>query len=355
MAAFRAVLIEHGYSTTRYERDIIEAAGGELIDADHLPLSRALELCEEADGIFCRRLLVPAELLDRFRRCRVIMRYGVGTDNIDVDAATARGIIVGHVPSYGTDEVSSHAVALFLACARRVVSTDRRLRTGGWDVRRGETIRRVAGQTFAVVGLGAIGRAVVRKLQGWGMRIIAADPFADARRAAELNVELLDLETVCREADVISLHCPLLPETHHLIGDAMLRFTRPETILVNTSRGPVVDQKALLAALDEGRLCSAALDVFEDEPLPVDSPVRSRDDMVITDHTAWYSEESQVELQKTAAGVVAGVCTGGLPASLANPEVLARLGRWNEWQPAENMLWQLRRLEALGRPIVGAR
>ena len=138
MPGFRVVLIEHGYSTTRYERDVIEAAGGEFVDADAMALDEALRLCEGADGILCRRIQVPRELLQRFRRCRVIVRYGVGTDNIDVDAATDLGIIVGHVPSYCADEVSSHAIALMLASLRHVAETDRRLRAGGWDVRRGD-------------------------------------------------------------------------------------------------------------------------------------------------------------------------------------------------------------------------
>lgn len=344
MTAFQVVLIEHGYATTGYEREIVEAAGGEFVDADSMPLEDALRRCERADGILCRRLEVTRPMLERFRRCRILVRYGVGTDNVDVDAATDLGIIVGHVPSYCADEVSSHALALLLASVRQVPGTDRRVRSGGWDVRRGETIHRIAGRTCGIVGLGGIGRALARKLAGWGMRLLATDPYVDPGVAAALGVDLVDFDTLCREADFLSMHCPLLPETRHLVGDRALGLMKPTAHLVNTSRGPVVDARALVAALDEGRLAGAALDVFEEEPLPSDSPVRDHERIVVTDHTAWYSEESQVELQRTAAEETVRVCTGGLPRSLANPRAIQRLDRWNEWQPADSMRWQLKRL-----------
>jgi D-3-phosphoglycerate dehydrogenase / 2-oxoglutarate reductase len=344
MARFKVVLIEHGYATTRHERGVIEAAGGELVDADAMPLAQALDLCEGADGILCRRLEVPRAMLERFRRCRIIVRYGVGTDNIDVDAATDLGIIVGHVPSYCADEVSSHAIGLLLACVRRVAGTDRRLRAGGWDVRRGETIRRMSGRTLGIVGLGGIGRAVARKLAGWGLTLLASDPFVEPHVAAKHGVEMVDFDTLCRRSDYVTLHCPLLPETRHVVGDRALSSVGPGAVLVNTARGPLVDAQALVVALAAGRLSAAGLDVFEEEPLPATSPLRGHDQVVITDHTAWYSEESQVELQRTAAEEVVRVCSGGLPRSLANPRVIARLGRWGEWEPAENMRWQLKRL-----------
>jgi D-3-phosphoglycerate dehydrogenase len=349
MPRFRVVLIEHGYATTRHEREVIEAAGGEFIDADRLPLEEALGLCEQADGVLCRRLEVPRSLLERFRRCRILVRYGVGTDNVDVDAASDLGIIVGHVPSYCVDEVSAHAVALLLACVRQVAHTDRRVRAGGWDVRRGETIQRIAGRTLGLVGLGGIGRAVARKLAGWRIHLLAADPFVDAQVPADLGVGLVDFDTLCARSDYLSLHCPLLPETRHLMDDRTLSRMKRGACLVNTARGPLVNSASLLAALDDGRLSAAGLDVFEEEPLPPGSPLRHHEQVVVTDHTAWYSEESQVELQRTAAEEIVRVCGGGLPRSLANPDVLRRLGRWDEWEPAENMRWQLRRLESMRR------
>ena len=346
---FRVVLIEHGYASIEVERAIIEKAGGELVDADTLPLSKALELCREADGVLFRRIEMTGDMIRQFRKCRIIVRYGIGTDNVDVATATEANIIVGHVPSYCIDEVSTHAIALLLACARKIVSTHKRMGQGSWDVHRNDPIFRLAGRTVGMVGLGNIGRAVARKLGGWNIELLTCDPFVAPEKALELGVELVDFETLCRLSDFITLHCPLLPETRHLINAKSLGWMRRGTVIVNTARGPVIDHGALLQAIDSDHIALAALDVFEQEPLATDSPLRTHARVVVTDHTAWYSEESQAELQRTAAEALARVCTGGLPRSLANPEVIERLGRMKEWEPAENMLWQLKRLRALGR------
>jgi D-3-phosphoglycerate dehydrogenase / 2-oxoglutarate reductase len=346
MAKFRVVLIEHGYADTSVERNLIESAGGELIDADHLPLAEAIMLCEDADAILFRRIPIPADVIRRLRRCKLIMRYGIGTDNVDVEAATAAKIIVGHAPTYCLDEVSSHAIALLLGCARKVTRTHQKMASGGWEVHRRDPIYRMAGRTLGLVGFGNIGQAVARKMSGWGLRLLANDPYVDPVRAEQFDVKLVGLETLCRESDYISLHCPLLPETRHLIGARELAWMKPTAVLVNTARGAVVDTKALLAALDKGRPEQAALDVFEEEPLPAGSPLRGHPRVVVTDHTAWYSEESQRDLQRAAAEDIVRVCAGGLPRSLMNPEVLRAWGRWEEWEPPENVRWQLRRLES---------
>lgn len=344
MADFLVVSIENGYRTTRYEHDVVSSAGGEFVDANDLPLAEALKLCERADGVLLRRIDLTAEMIRRFGKCKIIVRYGVGTDNVDVRAATEAGIIVGNVPDYCIEEVSSHAIALLMACVRDVVGTHQRMSQGAWDLRRQIPIYRMAGRTLGLVGLGQIGRAVARKLSTWGLTMLAADPFVEKEKARSLGVELVDLETLCRSSDYISLHLPLLPETRHIMGPAQFDLTRPGTILVNTARGPVVDTEVLLEALREGTLARAGLDVFESEPLPEDSPLRSHPAVIVTDHMSWYSEQSQEQLQSSAARAIVTVCKGGLPGSLSNPEVIERLGRLDEWQPAECMRWQLKRL-----------
>jgi D-3-phosphoglycerate dehydrogenase / 2-oxoglutarate reductase len=345
---FRVVLIEHGYASTETERRIIEAAGGEFIDAESLRASQALELCREADGILFRRIEVTRDMMAEWRKCKVIVRYGVGTDNVDVEAATEANIIVGHVPSYCVDEVSSHAIALMLACARRVVSTHQRVAQGSWDVHREEPIYRIGGKTIGIVGLGSIGSAVARKLSGWDLTILVADPYVDPQRARDLSVELVDFETLCRRSHFITLHAPLLAETRHLLDAKSFERMPPGAIVVNTARGGLVDSEALVRMLDRGHIAAAGLDVFETEPLPAGSPLRGHPRLVLTDHTAWYSEDSQGDLQRTAAEEMARVCRGGLPRSVANPQVIQRLGRTGEWQPGDNMRWQLQRLRTLG-------
>ncbi|HYK87406.1 MAG TPA: C-terminal binding protein [Acidobacteriota bacterium] len=348
MADFRVVLVEHGYPDKHLEKEIINAAGGEFMDAEDRPLSEALDLCRQADGILVRRTLVTADMIRTFHRCRIIVRYGVGTDNIDVKAATGAGIMVGNVPDYCMDEVSTHAIALLLACVRNLCGTYSRMAHGHWDDSPLVAVSQVAGRSLGLVGLGQIGSAVARKLRAWELRLLACDPFVEDSHALGLGTQLVDLETLCRQSDYISLHVPLLPETHHLIGSEQLKLIKPGCILVNTARGPVVDTRAVLGALDEGRLAWAGLDVFEEEPLPVNSPLRSHPGIILSNHTAWYSEESQRRLQTSAANAIVAACTGGVPASLANPQVLYKLDKFNQWRPAPSMLWQLARLRKSG-------
>jgi D-3-phosphoglycerate dehydrogenase / 2-oxoglutarate reductase len=347
MAKFNVVLLKHGYPSVQPEREIVTAAGGAFIDADPVSDEEGLRLCEDADAILVRWLPITAELIQRFRRCQIIVRYGIGYDNVDVHTATQANIIVGHIPTYCLDEVSTHTVAMLMACVRNLVGKHKKMEGGAWDINPLEPIFRTSGRTLGLVGLGNIGQAVARKLSGWGMRILATDPFLDPEVARNLGVELVPLDQLLRESDYVSLHVPLLPETRRLIAHRELSLMKPGAILINTARGPVVDNAALLTALQSGRLAHAAFDVFEEEPVPLNSALRRQPRLIISDHIAWYSEESQVELKITAAREAVRVCTGGLPLAVANPEVLRRLGRLSEWTPNYNARWQLKRVAAL--------
>jgi D-3-phosphoglycerate dehydrogenase len=341
-------MVKHGYPSVEPERKVVTDAGGEFFDGDQLSDAEEDRLCTEADAILVRWRRITPEMIKTYRRCKILIRYGVGFDNIDVRAATEAGILVGHLPTYCLDEVSSHTVALWLACVRRVVETHEKLARGGWDPNPPAPICRTQGKTFGLIGLGNIGQSVARKLAGWQMTLLASDPFVDPKRAQELGVRLVDQGTLLGVSDYVSLHVPLLPETRHLMNDSQFSQMKSGAILINTARGPVVDAKALLGALDAGKVALAALDVFEQEPLPLDSPLRTHPRMILTDHVAWYSEESQAELKVTAAEEAVRVCQGRLPRSIANPEVLHLLGRFKDWTPTEMYQWQLRRLERLG-------
>jgi D-3-phosphoglycerate dehydrogenase len=196
MAKFKVILIKHEYPTTEPERGVVAAAGGEFFDGDRLSDQEEQAVCAEADGILVRWGKISAERIKTFRRCKIIVRYGVGTDNVDGDAATEGGIMVGHLPTYCLDDVSTHAIALWLACVRRLTGTHQKLARGGWDPNPPEPIYRTSGRTFGLVGFGNIAQAVARKLQGWGMKLLAADPFVDPARAQGLGVKLVDLEAV---------------------------------------------------------------------------------------------------------------------------------------------------------------
>ncbi len=344
MTRFEVVILPHGYPSIDIERQIITHAGGLLVDGDQLEDEAAgLREAEDADAILVRWTKLTPEHIRRFRRCRIIVRYGVGYDNVDYEAATRAGIIIGHCPTYCVDEVATHALALLLACVRDVVATHQRIASGGWSDTPPVRQWRMAGRTLGLVGLGNIGQAVARKLAGWQVRLLATDPFVPRERAAELGVQLVDLPALCRESDFISLHAPLLPETRHLIGRRQLARMKPGVILINTARGPVLDAEALMESLEAGRVAAAALDVFEEEPLPSTSPLRGHPRVILSDHAAWYSEDSLAELKQSVAQEAVRACTGSLPVAIANPEVLHKLGRFDEWTPNYNAQWRAKR------------
>lgn len=343
MKPFKVALLQHEYASVEIERAIVQRAGGQLVDTDRLPEAERMAAAEEADAIIVRWLTVTPEIIRRLGRCRIIVRYGVGYDNVHYEAATAAGIMIGHCPHYCLDEVATHALALLLGCVRGIAGTSALLSTGWWGQNPSFRTHRMAGRTLGIVGLGNIGGTLARKLGGWGMRLLAHDPFVEPEQAAALGVTLVDRDTLLRESDYISLHVPLLPETHHWVGERALALMKPGVIVVNTARGPVVDEAALLAALESGKVASAALDVFEREPLAADSPLRRHPRLLISNHAAWYSEDAETELHRSVAEDAVRVCTGGLPVALANPEVLHQLGRFHEWQPTSNARWRWKR------------
>lgn len=246
----------------------------------------------------------------------MIVRYGVGVDNIDLAAARSRRIYVANVEDYGTEVVAEHTLALMFAAARRIVSRDAGVRRGRWDVGAAEPMFCFTGKTLGVVGCGKIGRALIRKVSGMGFaRILAYDPFVQGTPGAEMT----DLDTLFSQSDVVTLHSPLTPQTHHLADAARLSQMKPTAILVNAARGPLVDEAALVRALEHGQLFAAGLDVFEDEPPRPDNPLFALDNVVLSDHTGWYAVESLARLQSKGAEEVARVFAGGVPNSWVNP------------------------------------
>jgi D-3-phosphoglycerate dehydrogenase len=313
-SAPRVVVTDHRrHRSYDEERRVLADLGAELVLADCATSTEVAAACAEADGVLANLAPVDAVAIAAMRRCRVISRYGVGYDNVDVAAATARGIQVANVPDYCGEDVSDHALALLLAVARRVTERDRAVRGGTWNATVGP-VRRIEGKTVGLVGFGQIARALARKLAGFRpARILSADPFQDAEAVARGGAAKVELEELLRESDYVSLHAPATGATRHLIDAAALRRMRPGAILVNTSRGPLVDEAALAEALASGHLGGAGLDVFEREPLPPDSPLRRVDRVVLTDHAAWYSVEAMSELKTKAARNVAAVLAGRAP------------------------------------------
>jgi D-3-phosphoglycerate dehydrogenase / 2-oxoglutarate reductase len=270
----------------------------------------------DADVLINQYVPITAEALDALPRCRLVVRYGVGVDNVDVEAAAARGVWVANVPDYGRDEVADHTLALALAVLRGVVALDRSVREGTWDLEAARPLRRLGTLTYGVVGCGAIGTAVAGRAAGLGMRVLGYD-VPQVRSAPP--IERVPLEALLSSSDVVSLHAALTPDTHHLIGAAALGRMRPSALLVNTARGGLVDAAALLAALDAGELAGAALDVLEGEP-PDELGWRlaRHPKVVMTPHAAWYSEEAFHTLKTEVAREALRVLEGGRPRSPVN-------------------------------------
>ena len=263
---------------------------------------------------------ITAEVMARMPRCRIIARYGIGVDTIDLDAATAAGIIVTNNPTYCIEEVAEHTMALLLACARKVVFYDRLVRSGRWEVPPGKPLFRLAGATLGLVGFGNIARQVAVRAAAFGMNVLYSDPYV---KDGEFDApgKAADLDTVLRDSDFVSIHPPLMPQTRGMISDDALGKMKKSAWLVNCARGPIVDTEALVRALDAGRIAGAALDTTDPEPLPNPHPLRERDNVIVNPHVAWYSETAMVGLQAGAPGEVRRVLTGQWPVNVVNRAV----------------------------------
>lgn len=273
----------------------------------------------DADAVIVNLAPIARPAIEGMRRCKIICRYGIGYDNVDVAAATERGIWVARVPDYGIEDVSDHALGLFLACVRKIPYTDRGIRAGGWGFRRNRPSYRIRGKTFGLLGYGAIARALHRKLSGLGLaRVLAHDPYADPAAMRAAGAEPVPVDELLAASDYVSIHAPLTPETRGIIDGRRLAAMKPAAIIINTARGGIIDEDALAGALRAGRIGYAALDVFETEPLAAGSPLRELDTVILTDHHAYYTEESVVELKTKAALRVRTALQGGAPESALN-------------------------------------
>jgi D-3-phosphoglycerate dehydrogenase len=284
------------------------------------------ELAGDADvvWVFGSHECLYAENLDVLVRCGVILRTGSGTDNVPVKEATALGIIVANTPEAISDAVSNHAIGLLFAVARQIVVQDKAVRRGIWDRLLGWPNWHFHGQQLGLVGFGNISRLVARKMSGFSLHVVAHDPFVSAELMAEANVRPVSLDELLSTSNFVSLHCPLIDSTHHLINERTLRLMKPDAILINTGRGPLVDEVALLRALQEGWIAGAGLDVFEQEPTPSDNPLLQLDNVVVTPHIAGYSDEFWGNFWQYSVETLIDLASGRMPRSYVNRDVKPR-------------------------------
>jgi D-3-phosphoglycerate dehydrogenase / 2-oxoglutarate reductase len=272
-----------------------------------------LAVARDADAILVTYAKLSGNLLRQLTRCKAIGRFGLGVDNIDITAALERGITVTYVPDYCMQEVSDHAMALLLALARKILLSNALVQAGRWDMPAVVPIHRLAGRVLGLVGFGNIPRALAPKAKAFGLRVVAHDPYVAQQAVVAAGVESVSFDRLLEISDFVSIHAPLLPATRGLFNAEVLRKMKEGACLINTARGPLVDEGALVSALDAGHLAGAALDVVAVEPLPKESGLIGRDNVVLTPHTAFYSVEALNELQTKCAADVARVLSGEAP------------------------------------------
>lgn len=318
MAKYLAVVTDDRHVDYEIERKILEQADAELKVCNCMTASEVREACEEADAVLLNMAPMDGETVKALKRCKVINRYGVGYDNVDVAACTEKGIQVTYVPDYCMEDVSDHALALLMTCLRQTAMRDRQIRNGKWNIQSSVSVR-LKGKILGIIGAGRIARALARKVSGFGFsHILAYDPYVDAAVLQELGIEKVELDELCRRADFISLHMPVTDETRGMIDAEKLSLMKKEAILVNTARGALVNDEDLIKALKEERIAFAGLDTYGIEPLPGDSDYFKLDNVVLTDHTAYNTKEGVEELKRKSAENVAAVLSGKEPAYKVN-------------------------------------
>lgn len=301
---------------------VLAAVDAEVRLASEPTVEGILDAARAADGLVVTYAQVTAEIIHQLEHCRIISRTGIGVDNVDLKAATEKGIVVTRVPDYCIDEVSDHALGLLFALARKIPQANSAVHAGQWSVNLVIPLHRLRGQTLGLVGFGQIPRALAPKAQALGLSVIAYDPYVSEEAMAAMGVSKADFEQLLDESDHISIHAPLTPETHHMFNREAFQRMKSGAALINTARGPLVDEEALVDALEAGELAGAALDVLEQEPPADDSRLLGRADVILTPHAGFYSEESLIDLQIKAAQEVVRVLKGEKPRTPVNPQVL---------------------------------
>jgi D-3-phosphoglycerate dehydrogenase len=325
----KVVISDYDFGDVEVEQRILEPAGISIVALQAKSEEELIPEARNCDAVINQYARVGAKTIAAMERCKVIARYGVGVDIVDVEAATARNILVTNVRDYCTEEVADHAMALLLTLARKLPQYNRSSHAGIWHWQAGLPIHRMQGRVMGIVSFGRIGRAIAARGSAFGLRIIAYDPYVDDASLAAHGAERVDRDTVIAEADYLMMQVPMTPETRHFLGESELRRMKRGAIIINTGRGPTIDNAALARALREGRIGAAGLDDLEEEPakrsmwVPASNPLMTLDNVLVTPHSAYYSEESIRMAREVAAQEVFRVLTGEQPRNPVNRVRLA--------------------------------
>ena len=314
--------------TFELEQEALDLIGARLTRFQAREPREYLDALADADAILMTpRTWITAEVIRGLRRCKVISAAGIGVDKVDVEAATEAGIPVTNVPDIFTEEVADQAFMLLLAVNRKLLYCHQMATSGRWAQAYAGlgSMPKIHGSTLGLVAFGNIARAVARRAQGFGMRVLAYDPFVEPATMTGLGVEPRSLDDLLRESDFVSVHAPHTKGTHHLMGEAQFALMKRSAVFVNTGRGKVVDEPALIRALEAGAIAGAGLDVLEEEPPDPDNPLLKMSNMVITPHMASYSNEANDARRRRVGQEIAAVLTGKRPRNVVNKSVLERL------------------------------
>jgi D-3-phosphoglycerate dehydrogenase len=321
--AFKVAVADSVFPTLDPAREVLSRVGATLELSPAPTPDAVMAIAKDADAILVTYAKITGEMIRDLKKCKIISRFGIGVDNVDIAEATKKGIVVTKVPDYCIDEVSDHTMALLLAAVRKIPMINTQVHGGTWKMPNVVPIGRLRGSTLGLVGFGRIPQLVVPKAKAFGMKVLAYDPFVPKEVFLAAGVEGVDLDTLLKSSDYVSIHSPLVPETKNLFDAEAFKKMKKTAYVVNTARGPIIDEDALAAALDAGEIAGAALDVMVNEPPGATHKLFGRDNVIITPHTSFYSEEALVDLQTKAAQEVVAVLSGQTPRNPVNPDALS--------------------------------
>ena len=297
----KVVVTDCNFESFAEEQAVCDRNGFDLTIHQCKTAEEVIANCADADALFVQYAPITEAVFASLTNCKMIVRYGIGVDTIDLEAAKKHGVAICNVPDYGIDEVADHAAALALTQARQIAYFDSAIRAGEWPASTPTPMLSLSDMTFTVLGAGRIGRATLDRMRAFGFKLAAYDPFVSAEDLAAIGVEKLELDAAIETADILSLHLPLIKETEHLLNADRFKAMKSSAIVINTSRGGLIDTRALAQALDNGDIAFAGIDVYETEPMESEHPLRNTKNAALTPHMAYYSAASIVRLQRYAA------------------------------------------------------
>ena len=316
MRAYKAVVIDYEFESLENERRMVTAAGGEFEAYKCKTDEEVIKVAKDAEILLVQYYEMTEKIIAELNKCKLIIRYGIGVNNVDLKAATAKGIYIANIPDFAIEEVADHTFALIMMLLRKLPTVMTSIRQGRWDFNIVRPIKRIKGQTIGLIGFGRIPRLLVEKMKGFGFNVLVYDPYAADDGIND--VEFVDLDGLIRQSDIVSLHAPLTKDTKHMFNKETFFKMKDTAYLINTSRGALICEQDLIEAVEKNIIAGAAIDVTEVEPLSKDSKLRQLDNVIVTPHMAWYSEEALKTLQVRAAEYASMFINGEIPSSVIN-------------------------------------